>query len=132
MLALGACAACSDPPESEPVGTIEAPDTTSEAPADSAEAGLGEATSPEDALLNAASSYAEAETGQVFIATLEAQEGDYALVSVEPLDGDMDPALVYLKLENGAWTPLVLGTFFSPEDYEALGIPAALQEESMP
>ena len=61
-------------------------------------------------------------------ATVEAIDGDYARVKIEPQQtGATDPAWVFLKKKDGKWTGLVLGTSLTTEDYQQLGIPNALR-----
>lgn len=53
---------------------------------------------------------------------------DFARVKVTPENGNTtDPAWVYLKKKDGQWTGIVLGTSFTTEDYQQLGIPNALR-----
>ena len=60
--------------------------------------------------------------------TVEAVDGDYARVKIEPQEaGATDPAWVFLKKKDGKWTGLVLGTSLTTEDYQQLGIPNALR-----
>src|SRR5262245_13479974 len=54
-------------------------------------------------------------------------DGDYARVEVIPPPDTTDPALAFLKRENGRWTVLALGTGFPPEDLDKLGIPASIR-----
>jgi hypothetical protein len=61
-------------------------------------------------------------------ATVEAVDGDFARVKIEPREtGATDPAWVFLKKKDGKWTGLVLGTSLTTEDYQQLGIPNALR-----
>jgi len=61
-------------------------------------------------------------------ATVEAIDGDFARVKIEPQEaGATDPAWVFLKKKDGKWTGLVLGTSLTTEDYQQLGIPNALR-----
>ena len=60
--------------------------------------------------------------------TVEATEGDFARVKIEPQEkGATDPAWVFLQKKDGIWTGLVLGTSFTTEDYQQLSIPNALR-----
>lgn len=53
---------------------------------------------------------------------------DFARAKVTPEDSSAaDPAWVFLKKQDGKWTGLVLGTSFTVEDYQQLGIPNALR-----
>lgn len=60
--------------------------------------------------------------------TVEQVADDFARVKIEPEEaGATDPAWVFLKKKDGKWTGLVLGTSFTTEDYQQLGIPNALR-----
>jgi hypothetical protein len=60
--------------------------------------------------------------------TIEQVDGDFARVKVAPQDPKAsDPAWVFLKKKEGKWTGLILGTSFTTEDYQQLGIPNALR-----
>lgn len=53
---------------------------------------------------------------------------DFARVKVTPQDANAaDPAWVFLKKKDGKWTGVALGTSFTTEDYQQLGIPNALR-----
>lgn len=58
---------------------------------------------------------------------VEKIDGDYARVEVIPPPDTTDPALAFLKRENGQWTVLALGTGFPPEDLDKLGIPESIR-----
>lgn len=58
---------------------------------------------------------------------LEAVSGNFARVKVVPMNGETDPATMFLEKKDGTWTGLVLGTAFTVEDYEAYRIPKKLQ-----
>ncbi|HEX8077845.1 MAG TPA: hypothetical protein VF511_08525 [Chthoniobacterales bacterium] len=81
------------------------------------------------AIVAATKSYVAANSAITKInATVEAVEGDFARVKVEPQQtGATDPAWVFLKKTDGKWTGLVLGSSFTTEDYQQLGIPNALR-----
>jgi hypothetical protein len=84
----------------------------------------------EEIILDAAGRYVQDETGMgAVIAHLDGVAGDWARVDVSPLDQSMDPVTVFLRREAGAWRGVVMGTAFSPDDYEALGIPIDLRED---
>ncbi len=86
--------------------------------------------SPEDAAIIAATkSYVAANSGMTKInATVEQVEGDFARVKVTPENSKAtDPALVFLKKTDGKWIGLILGTSFTVEDYQQLGIPNSLR-----
>ena len=81
------------------------------------------------AIIAATKSYVAANSSITKInATVEAFEGDFARVKIEPQEGGVtDPAWVFLKKKDGKWTGLVLGTSLTTEDYQQLGIPNALR-----
>ena len=59
---------------------------------------------------------------------VEKIEGDYARVKVTPKNaGETDPAWVFLKREKGVWRGLIMGTYFTTEDYNEFHIPAGIQ-----
>lgn len=60
--------------------------------------------------------------------TVEKVEGDFARVRINPQDkAAADPAWIFLKKKDEKWTGLTLGTSFTVEDYQQLGIPNALR-----
>ena len=61
------------------------------------------------------------------VVTVEKTAAGYARVKVRSKTGQTDAATAFLKLEQGAWKVLVLGTAFSPDDYTRLKIPAPLR-----
>ena len=53
---------------------------------------------------------------------------DFARVKVTAQDANAaDPAWAFMKKTNGKWTGVALGTSFTTEDYQQLGIPNALR-----
>jgi hypothetical protein len=75
-------------------------------------------------------SYVAANSGMTHVTVMvERVRGKFARAKVTPEEGATDPALVFLKNNHGKWTGLTLGTSFSPEDYERLGIPRSLRIE---
>jgi hypothetical protein len=53
---------------------------------------------------------------------------DFARAKVTPEDSKAaDPAFVFLKKKDGKWTGVILGSGFTTEDYQQLGIPNALR-----
>jgi hypothetical protein len=63
-----------------------------------------------------------------FHVSVEKIEGGYARVKVTPKDvGETDPAWVFLKREKGVWRGLIIGTYFTTEDYNKFRIPAGIQ-----
>jgi hypothetical protein len=84
----------------------------------------------EQAAITAATrSYVAANSGMTKITvTVEQVDGDFARAKVAPEDSKAaDPAWVFLKKQDGKWTGLTLGTSFTTEDYQQLGIPNALR-----
>ena len=81
------------------------------------------------AIIAATKTYVSANSGMTKItATVEQVEGDFARVKVVPEDSAAaDPAWVFLKKKEAKWTGLTLGTSFTTEDYQQLGIPNALR-----
>lgn len=81
------------------------------------------------AIIAATKSYVATNSGMTKItATVEQIDGHFARVKVTPEDKSAaDPAWAFLKKENGKWTGLTLGTSFTTEDYQQLGIPNALR-----
>ena len=76
----------------------------------------------------AARNYVVANSGITQMTVIvERVEAKFARAQVTPDDGATDPAWVFLKNNQGRWTGLTLGTAFSPEDYERLGIPHSLR-----
>ena len=60
--------------------------------------------------------------------TVEQIADDFARVKVTPENvNTADPAWVFLKKKDGKWTGIALGTSFTTEDYQQLGIPNALR-----
>jgi hypothetical protein len=63
-----------------------------------------------------------------FTATVEQVADDFARVKVTPEDAKAaDPAWVFLQKKDGKWTGLTLGSSFTTEDYQQLGIPNSLR-----
>ena len=81
------------------------------------------------AIIAATKSYVAANSAMTKVnATVEAIENDFARVKIEPQEtGAADPAWVFLKKKEGKWSGLTLGTSFTTEDYQQLGIPNALR-----
>jgi hypothetical protein len=86
--------------------------------------------SPENAAIIAATkTYVAANSGMTKInVAVDKVEGDFARVKVSPQDtGTADPAWVFLRKKDGKWKGLTLGTSFTTEDYQELGILNALR-----
>ena len=83
----------------------------------------------EPAIIAATKNYVTANSGMTKITvTVEQVEGDFARVKVAPEDSNAaDPAWVFLQKKDGKWIGLALGTSFTTEDYQQLGIPNALR-----
>jgi len=61
-------------------------------------------------------------------AVIEQVADDFARVKVTPENpATADPAWVFLQKKDGKWTGVALGTSFTTEDYQQLGIPNALR-----
>lgn len=89
------------------------------------------ATEPNEttAITEAAKSYVAANSGMTKITVkVEQVEGDFGRAKVTPEDAAAaDPAWVFLKKNDGKWTGLALGTSFTTEDYQQMGIPNSLR-----
>ena len=81
------------------------------------------------AIISAAKSYVAANSGMTKVSVkVEQVADDFARVKVAPENaGTTDPAWVFLKKTDGKWTGLIIGTSFTTEDYQQLGIPNALR-----
>ena len=81
------------------------------------------------AIIAATKSYVSANSGMTKIdVAVEQVANDFARVKVTPQDANAaDPAWVFLQKKDGKWTGLTLGTSFTTEDYQQLGIPNALR-----
>ncbi|HEU5060967.1 MAG TPA: hypothetical protein VFU21_30765 [Kofleriaceae bacterium] len=120
--------ACGGSSEPAPVEPVPAPGPA--AAADTAPAGSEPAAAPAEdpALIAAAEAYTRknAAAGLEFTLKLQAQEGDFALLVVEPKKEDADAALLFMKREGGAWKGLDLGTGIDCSDLRAEGVPDSL------
>jgi hypothetical protein len=86
--------------------------------------------SDETAAIVAATKSYVATTSAITKVTVSVEQvaDDFARAKVTPEDSTAaDPAWVFLKKQDGKWTGLVLGTSFTVEDYQQLGIPNALR-----
>jgi len=98
---------------------------------DAAEASSGrdpEVPADREAIRAAAVDYVRAETAVANV-TVEIQavgEG-WARVRVIPTGGETDPALLFLRRIDGAWRGVAIGTAFTPEDQDRVGVPAAVR-----
>ena len=81
------------------------------------------------AIIAATKTYVAANSGMTKITVAVEQLADeFARVRVVPEDSKAaDPAWVFLKKKDGKWTGLTLGSSFTTEDYQQLGIPNALR-----
>ena len=81
------------------------------------------------ALIAATKSYVAANSAITKVnVTIEQIADDFARVKIIPQDANAaDPAWVFLKKKDGEWTGIALGTSFTTEDYQQLGIPNALR-----
>jgi hypothetical protein len=81
------------------------------------------------AIVAATKSYVAAHSALTKITvTVEQIDGNFARVKVAPQNPQAtDPAWVFLKKTGGKWTGIIIGTSFTTEDYQQLGIPNALR-----
>src|SRR6476659_3332370 len=81
------------------------------------------------AIIAATKTYVAANSGMTKIGTtVEQVADDFARVKVTPEDSNAaDPAWVFLQKKDGKWTGLTLGSSFTTEDYQQLGIPNVLR-----
>jgi len=81
------------------------------------------------AIIAATKSYVAANSSITKVnVTVEQIADDFARVKVTSENGNTaDPAWVFLKKKDGQWTGVALGTSFTTEDYQQLGIPNALR-----
>ena len=81
------------------------------------------------AIIAATKSYVAANSGMNKVSvTVEQVADDFARVKVTPDNPNAaDPAWVFLQKKDGKWVGLVIGTSFTTEDYQQLGIPNALR-----
>jgi len=87
------------------------------------------AASEERAVTIAAKEYVAANSRvSGFYVRVEKIEKDYARVKVMPKDpSETDAAWVFLKREKGVWRGLMMGTYFTREDYNEFHIPGGIQ-----
>ena len=120
--------ACGGSSEPAPVEPLPAPGP--EAAAEPASAGSEPAAEPaaDPALLAAAEAFARKHSaaGLEFTLKVQAQEGDFALLIVEPKKEETDAALLFMKREAGAWKGLDLGTGIDCADLASEGVPDSL------
>ncbi|MFZ1220119.1 MAG: hypothetical protein WAO00_12560 [Chthoniobacterales bacterium] len=81
------------------------------------------------AIIAATKSYVAANSGMTKISvTVEQVADDFARAKVTPENSNAaDSAWVFLRKKDGKWVGLTLGTSFTTEDYQQLGIPNALR-----
>ncbi len=127
LLVLLACGGSSDPAPVEPVPAPGPGAADDQAPAAAEPAAAPGA--PEDAaLLAAAQAFVRknAAAGVEFTLKIQAQEGDFALLIVEPVKQEADGALLFMKREAGGWKGLDLGSGIDCSDVADQGVPASL------
>jgi hypothetical protein len=87
--------------------------------------------SPEnDSIITAAESYltANATVTTKVKYVVEQIEGDLARVRINPADEPTKSTTwIFLRKKDGKWTGISARAWFSPEEYERLGIPKSLQ-----
>ncbi len=87
--------------------------------------------SENEAVIAAAKQYAQENTDIEVELEVEEIEADYARVHVIPSDPSAaDEAIMYLRKEKGQWQGIIIGTGFSPEDYNNLNIPEEIREDA--
>lgn len=82
----------------------------------------------ESEIIAAARDYLEAPEGDGTEIAIVAVQGDYAQVLATPPADEADPATIFLRKTDRGWEGLALGTGFSSEDLDSLGIPSAVRE----
>ena len=88
----------------------------------------GQAADDSKAIIQATKDYVKKEAAITDpLVTVEKVADGYARAQVKSKAGATDPATVFLKLEQGQWKVLTLGTAFGPDDYKELKIPTSLQ-----
>ena len=82
-----------------------------------------------DTIIAAARSYVASNSAMTTVTvTVEQLSDDFARLKVTPTNANSaDPAWVFLKKKDGKWTGIALGTSFTTEDYQQMGIPNALR-----
>lgn len=126
MVVICACGGGSEPAPVEPVPAPGPAAASDEAPAVAQPVA---AESPDEAaLLAAADDYTRkhAAAGLEFTLKIQAQEGDFALLVIEPRKKNADAALLFMKREAGGWKGLDLGTGIDCSDLADQGVPASL------
>jgi hypothetical protein len=90
---------------------------------------FGHAADDPEPIIRATKEYVKKETAvkDPLVAVQKLADG-YARVQVRSKSGATDPAVAFLKLENGKWKVLGLGTSFDPEELKELKIPVSLQQ----
>jgi hypothetical protein len=58
---------------------------------------------------------------------IEAATASWVRVRAVPSGGATDPATLYLRWANGRWEVVALGTGFTPDDLDGLGVPRAVR-----
>jgi hypothetical protein len=80
------------------------------------------------AILAAAESYMSGSATVKVKYIVEQVEGDLARVRINPESRpNRDTAWIFVKKTDGKWTAISARAWFSPEEYERLGIPKSLQ-----
>ena len=81
-----------------------------------------------NAIIEATSQYLKVQTGVTdALVKVHKISGNYACVILTSPSGQTDPAEGYLKKGNGRWKVLIIGTDFSTEDFNDLGIPGSVR-----
>jgi hypothetical protein len=81
-----------------------------------------------EAIRRAALEYVQRETAITEITVeVEAVVDGWARIRVIPAGDATDPAVMYLRREGGRWAGVIIGTGFTPEDLDRLGVPMAVR-----
>ena len=120
-IVLLACGGSSEPAPVEPL-PAPGPEAAGEPAATASE------PAADPALLAAAEAFTRKHSaaGLEFTLKVQAQEGDFALLIVEPKKEETDAALLFMKREAGTWKGLDLGTGIDCGDLASEGVPDSL------
>lgn len=88
----------------------------------------GPASNQQAAIIAATQQYIQqnSQVNQVRI-DVQAIDGDFARVEVDPVGDTAEPATAFLKRENGTWQVLTIGSAFDRDTYDQYKIPLSLR-----
>jgi hypothetical protein len=114
------------PPGDQQVATTPEPRESAATTAAPGPPGL--AAAEREAVQSAARDYVRS-NGVVrdFSVQIEASNGDWVRAMVVPARAETDPAYLYLRKAGGQWRGVLIGTGFTPEDYDELRIPRSIR-----